>query len=89
MKNPKTAEERREYQRLYRIRHKERLREIANTEAARRKAAYYQVEYALNPVRIKYRNEVRAVQNERNRIRMRERRIRAKAAKAKAEGVES
>lgn len=84
MKNPKTAEERREYQRLYRIRHKERLKEIANTEAARRKAAYYQVEYALNPARIKYRNEVREVQNERNRIRMRDRRIQAKAAEVQS-----
>ena len=87
MKNPKTAEERREYQRLYRIRHKERLKELASTDEAKQKAKEYHVEYALNPARIEYRNATRAAQNERNRIYMRERRIRAKAAKAK--GVEA
>ena len=84
MKNPKTTEEKREYQRLYRIRHKERLKEIASTDAAKRKAKEYQVGYALQPARLEYRNATRAVQNERNRIRMRDRRIAAKAAEVQS-----
>ena len=77
----KTTEEKREYQRLYRLRHKDKLKEAASQDSFKRRAKAYLQAYESSPNRIAYRKSVREAANAKQLIYIRKRRAEAKAKK--------